>query len=624
MTTANRRLRKAKCSKQLAVAGRTLAVCADNGTPVCWGAVSFDFGQALPPEDEVFQLISSGFSHTCALRVNGIPICWGANEERRDFGQAEPPQGEIFTSISSGVNHTCAIRENGTVACWGAESSGILQAHVMPPEDETFSAISSGRDHTCGLRTNSSVVCWGALSFETSEYTPWPVGTPTPTGPPAHAFDLDWNVSASEIHEGESFTLLVRLHDVEGSVDQGGISVSFPALTEPSSEDKYSSTVADVAAISYTSGLSNVKFHGYRDSIRHRNQNLEFPAEYLVVEADEATWSPDADRILVLQITPKTVGEFQMLIRGWLCAQGYEDCTRVPSSGSTQDQQAWPVQLATVNVIPAPEPVGDAVEGRIAFHSQRDGNWEIYVMNADGSDITRLTTQNEIDAHPAWSPDGEQIAFTSRRSGDGDVYVMNADGSDPTRITLHRDSDGGPAWSPDGQQILFDTDRDGNNEIYVMNADGTRVKRLTNHPDDDGFPTFSPDGQKIAFQSNRHGNSEIYVMNADGSGVRRLTREPANDRVAAWSPDGEKIAFRSERDGNSEIYVMNADGSEATRLTFDPGDDRFPAWSPTGNYIVFSSDRDGIPSIYRMRSDGTDVTRLTEGGPDDRPSWTAR
>ena len=596
----------------------------EDGTPVCWGAGSFDFGQAVPPEGEVFQSISSGWSHTCALRVNGIPICWGADSERQDFGQAVPPAGEIFTSISSGVRHTCAIREDGTPTCWGAESSDIHQALVMAPEDETFSAVSGGRDHTCGLRTNGSVACWGALSFETSEYTPGPIGTPTPTGPPPHVFDLDWGISETEIHEGESFTLWVRLRDVEGTVEQGGISVSFPTLTVPSSEDEYSSEVAEVTALSYTNGLSNVSFHGPGESIHHRNQNLAFPAEYLLVQSDDAIWPVGADRTLLLQITPKAAGEFQMFIRGWLCAIGYEDCTRVPSSGSIQDQQAWPVEVTAVNVLPAPEPVGDAVEGRIAFHSLHDGNWDIYVMNADGSDITRVTTHNEMDVHPAWSPDGEKIAFTTGRAGNVDVYVMDADGSNPTRITLDRDSDGGPAWSPDGQQIVFVSDRDGNDEIYVMNADGTRVKRLTNHPDTDGFPTFSPDGQKIAFQSTRHGNWEIYTMNPDGSGVRRLTRNPASDRVAAWSPDGEKIAFRSDRDGDFEIYVMNADGSEATRLTFDPGEDRFPAWSPGGNFIAFSSDRDGATSIYRMRSDGSDVTRLTEAGQGDRPAWTAK
>jgi TolB protein len=140
-----------------------------------------------------------------------------------------------------------------------------------------------------------------------------------------------------------------------------------------------------------------------------------------------------------------------------------------------------------------------------------------------------------------------KIAFTSNRDGNFEIYVMNSDGSGETRLTIGAASEDSPAWSPDGNKIAFVSDRDGNREIYVMNADGSGEKRLTNNPAVDDSPAWSPDGTKIAYNSNRDGNTEIYVMNAaDGSGQTRMTHatNPANTfYYPSWSPDGTKITF---------------------------------------------------------------------------------
>ena len=239
---------------------------------------------------------------------------------------------------------------------------------------------------------------------------------------------------------------------------------------------------------------------------------------------------------------------------------------------------------------------------RIAFSSLRDGNTEIYVMNALGSGVTRLTYKDDFDSFPAWSPDGRRIAFHSYRDGNWDIYVMNADGSGVTRLTYSRAADGYPAWSPDGRRIAFGAGRDGKWEIYVMDASG--VIRLTYNDAHDGGPAWSPDGRRIAFVSERDGNDEIYVMNADGTGVTRLTYKDADDSFPAWSPDGRRIAFQSKREGRWDIYVMNADGSGQTRLTYNDVDDFSPAWSPDGRRIAFSSERDGNPEIYVMNAAG--------------------
>ena len=154
------------------------------------------------------------------------------------------------------------------------------------------------------------------------------------------------------------------------------------------------------------------------------------------------------------------------------------------------------------------------------------------------------STPTPLDVQtPAWSPDGRKIAFVSRRDGNSEIYVINADGSGQENLTQHPARDSHPSWSRDGRKLAFVSRRDGNSEIYVMNADGSAQENLTRQPANDSHPSWSPDGRKLAFVSRRDGNSDIYVMNADGSGLRNVTRAPSNDLDPAWSPDGRAIAF---------------------------------------------------------------------------------
>ena len=172
-------------------------------------------------------------------------------------------------------------------------------------------------------------------------------------------------------------------------------------------------------------------------------------------------------------------------------------------------------------------------ESQIVFSSNRDGDFEIYKMNADGSGVMRLTNHGAYDLDPVLSPDRTKVAFTSNRDGNFEIYVMNADGTNVTRLTSHHAIDGFAAWSPDGTKLAFTSTRDGNSEIYVMNADGTGVMRLTNHPRFDAEPAWNATG-KIAFTSTRDGNLEVYSMNANGAGVVRLTNHSAWDTSPHW------------------------------------------------------------------------------------------
>ena len=203
-------------------------------------------------------------------------------------------------------------------------------------------------------------------------------------------------------------------------------------------------------------------------------------------------------------------------------------------------------------------------------------------MNADGTNQTQWTNSG-LDRSPRWSPDSSRIAVDSIRDGNPDIYVTNADGGNVQRLTNNSGFDLLPKWSPDGTKIAFVSSRDDpnpsacgncNSEIYVMNADGSNQTRLTNNPGSDGFPRWSPDGTRIVFQSSRDaGNFEIYVMNADGTNQTRLTNNQSDDHLwPIFSPDGTRIASTSGYTFSGEllsgqISVMNADGSNPVRLT---------------------------------------------------------
>ena len=171
-----------------------------------------------------------------------------------------------------------------------------------------------------------------------------------------------------------------------------------------------------------------------------------------------------------------------------------------------------------------------------------------------------------------------QIAFASDRDGNFEIYVMDTDGKKPQRLTINLFRDEDPSWSPNGKRIIFVSDRDGNREIYVMDANGENQQRLTN-TGNNWSPSWSPNGERIAFTSHRDMSEEIYVMDADGGNPQNLSNNPFFDWRPSWSPDGERIAFVSARNGweNIEIYVMDADGGNPRRLTKNHHNDVGPA-----------------------------------------------
>lgn len=249
---------------------------------------------------------------------------------------------------------------------------------------------------------------------------------------------------------------------------------------------------------------------------------------------------------------------------------------------------------------------------------------QVAIMDADGGNKRLLTNRPlAFDAAPAWSPDGARIAFESVVDGKRSIWVMQADGEGIRRLTDGNGDDSSPAWSPDGARIAFMSDRDGNPEVYVMNADGSGVQRLTNVFDQDGYPAWSPDGSRIAFVSGRDGGKlKIWTMAPDGTGVSRLLDVPVVAYRPAYSRDGKRIVFTSDRDGSPDLYIADADGTGLTRLAATPSAEGEPTFSPSGTEIAFASDRDGTPSIYAMGVDGSNVRKLTTGPRGFTPAWS--
>jgi TolB protein len=191
--------------------------------------------------------------------------------------------------------------------------------------------------------------------------------------------------------------------------------------------------------------------------------------------------------------------------------------------------------------------------------------WEICTVDRDGRHLRELRRGRD----PAWSPDGRRIAFISDRDGAGpQIYVMNADGSNQTRLTKDDTRDYNPAWSPDGRRITYYAERgDQKDQVWVMNSDGSGPKLLTAGVGHNIFPAFSADGSRVVFTSKREGDEffHIYSVKTDGTDLRRLSDQEAF--FARPSPDGKKIAFTAGRFPESAIYVMNSDGAGVVRLT---------------------------------------------------------
>jgi len=263
--------------------------------------------------------------------------------------------------------------------------------------------------------------------------------------------------------------------------------------------------------------------------------------------------------------------------------------------------------------------------------STRDGDYAIYAMNAEGDGEERLTDESGDPAtpaglffqiEPAWSPDGTRIAFASKREGSFDIYAMNADGSDTVRLTSTREDDNHPSWSADGERIVFS--RGAPADLWVMNTDGSDARAILGGMPSDTQPAWSPDGTTIAFTRRAPGTSvrDLWLVRPDGSGLRRLTSLQAVSDGPDWAPDSATIAFATNAlNDQFDVYTVPIGGGQPRRVTVTSEDSFEPAWSPDGAAIAYSEEG----AIYTKAVGGEtspEATQLTDPSSNDAsPAW---
>ena len=259
---------------------------------------------------------------------------------------------------------------------------------------------------------------------------------------------------------------------------------------------------------------------------------------------------------------------------------------------------------------------------KIAFASNRDGNYEIYIMNTNGTKQVNLTRHKSVDVQPAWSPTGKEILFVSHRDGRPDLYLMDADGKNVRKVFKNLKLRTAPAWSPDGKQISY-CRADPVRELYIASLDKKEEKRVAPLGKYGGYSNWSPDGRKIAFggpSRQRNIDSRIYIFNLETRRKEMLFADEilTSMRNPSWSPSNDKIAFSWFRGNTSAIYVMESNGNNPERVVDPPPGfaAAHPEWSPDGNELVYEQykQQNNDRHIYITNVDKREPEKLTHKG----------
>lgn len=275
-----------------------------------------------------------------------------------------------------------------------------------------------------------------------------------------------------------------------------------------------------------------------------------------------------------------------------------------PASVLAQDKPP----LAHDNYYPMLSPDGT----RIVFASNRMESWDLFLMNADGSDVVALTAGEARDSQPAWSPDGKTIVFESRRTGDGDLYRIDADGSNLVRITNTPEREQRPFYTPNGNGLTYHATIEGARQVFILDAEGERPRQLTDGDNSSDWASWTSPNEPIFFESFRTGHWEIYSVRPDGSDLTQRTHYRGMTGAPMLSPDGTRIvSHQRQDDGNVNIVVFDRQGKLRQRLTDGAANDSLPTWSADGNRVLFCSDRTGTVEIFSVEADGSGLQQLT-------------
>lgn len=261
---------------------------------------------------------------------------------------------------------------------------------------------------------------------------------------------------------------------------------------------------------------------------------------------------------------------------------------------------------------------------KIAFANDSTGRKEIYMVDYDGYNLTKLTRDNSIALLPRWSSDATKIYYTTYRRSNPDVFFIDLKEGKIKSLIKGQGLNLIGGVSPDDKKIVLTMSRGDNPNIYIHELESGLLRRLTDKYGVDGSPSFSPDGKYVTFVSNRSGNPQVYILNLDTNESRRLTKLNWTD-TPQWSPSGEWIVFAGRAASNHpiDIFLVDITGGQLRQLTSDSGDNEDPSWSPDGRFIAFTTTRGGKRQIYSMDSDGSAPHLIANiRGNSFTPSWS--
>lgn len=271
----------------------------------------------------------------------------------------------------------------------------------------------------------------------------------------------------------------------------------------------------------------------------------------------------------------------------------------------------------------------------IVFTSDRDSRTpkdgrvvkEVYMMDFDGENQTRLTYQSSLSMAPDITRDGSKIffqSFYSRAPGSiaPGIFSIGREGGQPKQVPLSTGLNASPSISPDGKSVVFAGSIKGNPEIFSVNLDGGNLKRLTESASIDSTPRWAPNGREIAFTSNRQGSPQIYLMDSEGANVRRVTMAGNWNDEAAFSPKGDKLAFSCRNEGDFQICVTDMASGRTFQISNGGGSHENPTWSPDGSRIAWQMRKNGSTQIVSANIDGSGLKTLTSLGNNYSPVWS--
>ena len=244
------------------------------------------------------------------------------------------------------------------------------------------------------------------------------------------------------------------------------------------------------------------------------------------------------------------------------------------------------------------------VTGDLLVSSNRGGTGPhaigVHQVMPGATELLPVLADSAVSIEATFSPDRSRIAFSSSRAGSFDLYVMDADGGNVTQLTSEPGNESAPAWAPDGRRIVFTVDRPGGSQVASIAPDGSGLRVITSLPGDQRNPSISPDGRAIAFASTRDGNLEIYRMDFDGGNQQRLTDDRARDQLPRWLPDGSLLYVSWGRGAK----IMRRGPNGATAVVESPDPIVALAASPDGARIAYVTgrtlDRSGSRVEYRL------------------------